>query len=142
FATPAAWCTGRGEIVTPLPLGRPLHLVLACPSAGLSTAEVFRGLALPERPLDGRAVREAALAGDVEALGRRLHSRLQATAERIDPVVTSTLQVLARTKPAGVLMSGSGSTVFALCRSPEEAWQVARDVRAVRQDTDPPRVLV
>src|SRR5947208_3153678 len=34
FATPAAWCTGRGERVEPLTLGRPLDLVLACPAAG------------------------------------------------------------------------------------------------------------
>jgi 4-diphosphocytidyl-2-C-methyl-D-erythritol kinase len=34
FSAPAAWCTGRGEQVTPLPLGRPLDFVLACPPAG------------------------------------------------------------------------------------------------------------
>src|SRR5947209_827864 len=29
FHTPAAWCTGRGEVVTPVPLARPVDLVLA-----------------------------------------------------------------------------------------------------------------
>src|SRR5262249_6842875 len=37
FSTPAAWCTGRGEIVEPLALGRPLDLVVICPPFGLST---------------------------------------------------------------------------------------------------------
>src|SRR5438105_3037393 len=37
FATPAAWCTGRGEQVAPLRLGRPLWLVLVQPPFGLST---------------------------------------------------------------------------------------------------------
>src|SRR5207302_2535110 len=32
FYTPAAWCTGRGEIVTPLELPIPLHFVLLCPT--------------------------------------------------------------------------------------------------------------
>src|SRR2546423_12641337 len=33
---PACWCTGRGEDVTPWPMGGRLHLVLACPPFGLS----------------------------------------------------------------------------------------------------------
>jgi 4-diphosphocytidyl-2-C-methyl-D-erythritol kinase len=44
FQTPAAWCTGRGEQVIAVPLGRPLDLVLVCPDAGLATAEVYREL--------------------------------------------------------------------------------------------------
>src|SRR5438552_3724993 len=36
----AAWCTGRGEIVTPLTARQPLWLVLVCPPVGLSTAAV------------------------------------------------------------------------------------------------------
>ena len=34
FDSPAAWCTGRGEQVTPVKLGRPLDLVLFCPAFG------------------------------------------------------------------------------------------------------------
>src|SRR5262249_30222810 len=40
----AGWCTGRGEQVAPLSLGRPLDFVLACPPVGLSTARVFGSL--------------------------------------------------------------------------------------------------
>jgi 4-diphosphocytidyl-2-C-methyl-D-erythritol kinase len=139
---PAAWCTGRGEMVTPLQLGRTLHLVLVCPNEGLSTAEVYRGVEAPQEPVSGKELLEAARAGDIETLGRRLHNRLQAPAKRQCPAVTGALEALERMQPAGVLMSGSGSTVFALCRSPEEAWQVARGLRPVRQDTDNPRVFV
>src|SRR5262249_6194113 len=38
FHTPAAWCTGRGEIVAPLELPSPLHFVLLCPTFGMATA--------------------------------------------------------------------------------------------------------
>jgi 4-diphosphocytidyl-2-C-methyl-D-erythritol kinase len=81
FSAPAAWCTGRGEVVMPLVPGRPLWLVLACPPVGLSTAAVFGTLALPQTPESGDAVRRAFAAGDVEALGRSLHNRLQPAAE-------------------------------------------------------------
>src|SRR5207253_8224182 len=85
FATPAAWCTGRGERVAPLTLGKPLWFVLVCPGIGVSTAEVYRGLTLPEQPQTGREILRAAREGDVEEIGRRLHNRLQPVALRICP---------------------------------------------------------
>lgn len=142
LAGPAAWCTGRGERVMPLRLARPLNLVLVCPNEGLSTATVYRGVEVPEKPVSGEAIRNAATTGDIETLGRSLYNRLQAPAKRLCPAVSDALKALAGMKPAGVLMSGSGSTVFALCRSLEEAWQIARGFRPVRQDTDKSRVFV
>src|SRR5690606_12418789 len=68
FSTPAAWCTGRGEVVTPLELGRVLHFVLVCPPEGLGTAEVYRRVRVPQRPEQGGRLRAAAAAGDVEAI--------------------------------------------------------------------------
>jgi 4-diphosphocytidyl-2-C-methyl-D-erythritol kinase len=142
FATPAAWCTGRGERVEPVVLGRPLDFVLACPPAGLSTAEVYRGVTVPPEPLGGAAVRRAAAAGDVEGLGGLLHNRLQPPAERLCPDVAALDARLAGLGPAGRLMSGSGSTVFALCRGPGEALRVARALRPVRDEGAGLRVYV
>jgi 4-diphosphocytidyl-2-C-methyl-D-erythritol kinase len=130
FAPPAAWCTGRGEQIAPLTLGKPLFLVLACPSAGLATADVYRGVTVPTEPQNGERIRRAAAAGDVDELGRLLHNRLQPVAERLCPAVAATRVRLERLRPAGVLMSGSGSSVFALCRDATEALRVARDLRA------------
>ena len=87
FAAPAAWCTGRGEIVRPLLLAKPLHFVLATPPVGLSTTEVFRNLTVPERPVSGEAIHRAVELGDVDEIGRRLHNRLQPVAERLCPAV-------------------------------------------------------
>jgi 4-diphosphocytidyl-2-C-methyl-D-erythritol kinase len=142
FSAPAAWCTGRGEVIDPLRPGRPLDLVLACPPVGLSTAEVFRGVTVPELPRDGAEVRRAAAEGDVEALGRALFNRLQPVAERLCPAVAALCEQLAGLGPAGRLMSGSGSSVFALCRSPEEALALSHALRSVREEGDGVRVLV
>ena len=142
FSAPAAWCTGRGEVTAPVRLGRALDFVLACPPVGLSTAEVFRGVTVPERPRDGAEVRRAAEAGDVEALGRALFNRLQPVAERLCPAVADLCDRLAGLGPAGRLMSGSGSSVFALCHSPEEALALSRALRSVREEGDGVRVLV
>ncbi len=142
FAAPAAWCTGRGENVQPLALGRTLDFVLVSPPVGLSTAEVFRNVTPPEEPLTGDDLRRAATAGDVEEIGRRLHNRLQAPAERLRPQVAEWTERLAALGPAGTLMTGSGSTVFALCRSPEEALRVARGLAAFREKGAGPRVHI
>ena len=44
FRTPAALCTGRGEVVNPVAVGRVFDIVLVKPPAGLGTAEVYREL--------------------------------------------------------------------------------------------------
>ncbi|HEY7425390.1 MAG TPA: 4-(cytidine 5'-diphospho)-2-C-methyl-D-erythritol kinase [Gemmataceae bacterium] len=142
FATPAAWCTGRGERIEPLRLGRALDFVLVSPSVGLSTAEVFRGVTVPAEPTSGEAVRRAAAAGDVRELGRRLHNRLQPAAERLCPDVAGLCARLADLGPAGQLMTGSGSTVFALCRQPGEALTLARALHSARDELGGARVSV
>ena len=112
FAAPAAWCTGRGEKVEAVALGRPLDFVLVSPPFGLSTAEVFRKVVVPPAPESGAEVRRAVESGDVEEIGRRLHNRLQVPAERLRPQVAEWTERLAALGPAGSLMTGSGSTVL------------------------------
>src|SRR5262249_19298604 len=41
LSPPAGWCTGRGELVEPAPVGRVLDLVVVKPPVGLSTAAVY-----------------------------------------------------------------------------------------------------
>jgi 4-diphosphocytidyl-2-C-methyl-D-erythritol kinase len=142
FHAPAAWCTGRGEVVEPLRLGRPLDLVLVCPAEGLSTASVFRALTPPQDRRPDSDVREAARAGDVQALGRGLFNRLQATAERLCPAVTGWHARLAGLGPAGALMSGSGTAVFALAADPAEALRIARELAAAGRGGQRARVCV
>jgi 4-diphosphocytidyl-2-C-methyl-D-erythritol kinase len=129
FYTPAAWCTGRGEQVTRVPLGRPLDLVLLCPLFGCPTAEVYRNLIVPAVPESGAALRRAVAAGQVDVIGRLLHNRLQPAAEKIAPAIPAFYRRLAQLGPAGQLMSGSGSSLFALCRDRPEAERMAHELR-------------
>jgi 4-diphosphocytidyl-2-C-methyl-D-erythritol kinase len=125
FSTPAAWCTGRGEQVSASPLKRPLHFVLACPGAGLATADVYRGVTVPEKPETGDRLRQAVTDGRILELGPLLHNRLQGVAESLCPEVAAVCKRLEELKPAGQLMSGSGTSVFALCRDHVEALRIA-----------------
>jgi 4-diphosphocytidyl-2-C-methyl-D-erythritol kinase len=129
FSTPAAWCSGRGEMVTPLALGLTLLFVLLCPPIGLSTTDVYRGLTLPEQPHGGEEIRRALAEGDMHEIGRRLHNRLQPVAEQLCPAVAEGFALLKAQGPLGQLMSGSGTSLFALCRDTREAARVATALR-------------
>jgi 4-diphosphocytidyl-2-C-methyl-D-erythritol kinase len=142
FFTPAAWCTGRGEVVEPLTLQRDLDLVVVAPPVGLSTAEVFRGVTVPQQPIDGGPLRRAVAAGIIEEAGRLLHNRLQPAAERLCPLIAGWQARLAGLGPGGQQMSGSGSALFALCRDSAEALRLARALRSVLEDGDWARFFI
>jgi 4-diphosphocytidyl-2-C-methyl-D-erythritol kinase len=144
FYTPIAWCTGRGEIVSPMVLGKPLHLVLVAPEAGLSTAEVFRELKWETQKSEVRSQKSeirdqrtkpdldmvsAFVEGDVNQIARYLHNRLQEPAMRLSSSVREWYRRLQNTNAAGCLMSGSGSSLFALCRDHREALQVIQELQ-------------
>jgi 4-diphosphocytidyl-2-C-methyl-D-erythritol kinase len=122
---PAAWCTGRGEIITAVPVGAVLSFVLLCPSFGLATAEVYRNVTVPARPENGEAIRSALAQGEVAEVGRRLFNRLEEAAVRLDARVTEDYKRLADLAPAGQRMSGSGSSLFALCADAAGAHRIA-----------------
>lgn len=126
---PSAWCTGRGEVVEPWALGVRLHLVLVRPPFGLSTAEVYGALQLSRKRLDGSKIKSATAAGNVAAIGRHLHNRLQESALALRPELKKWLGLLAAQRPVGELLSGSGSTVFALARDAADARRIAAGVR-------------
>src|SRR5262245_4879185 len=134
---PAGWCTGRGEVVTPEPVGRPLDFVLVCPPVALATADVYRELRVPAAPVPGDALRAAVRTGDPEAVGRGLFNRLEEPAFALAPVVEHIRRRLASLGPCGASMSGSGSAVFAVCRSRQEATRVAKEFRRTRPDGEP-----
>jgi len=140
---PAAWCTGRGEVVAPEPISSPLDFVLVCPAVGLATADVYRKLVVPRVPVNGEELRAAVRTGDPEAVGRLMFNRLEEPAFALSPLVERIRNRLLALAPCGARMSGSGSTVFAVCRNRAEAMQVAAEFRNTRPVDEPEsRVLV
>jgi 4-diphosphocytidyl-2-C-methyl-D-erythritol kinase len=142
LASPAAWCTGRGDKVTRVSLKGPFWFVLASTLVGLSTADVYRGVSVPEQPRSGDQLRRAVEVGNVEEIGRDLFNRLQPVAEQLCPSVAQLCGRMQRLQSAGVLMSGSGTSVFALCHDRREAQRVAQGLSAGPPDDTNPRVTV
>jgi 4-diphosphocytidyl-2-C-methyl-D-erythritol kinase len=130
FHSPAAWCTGRGDAVSPIQVGRPLHLVLVCPPFGCPTAAVYGMVIVPEEPRSAEELLKALARGDMEDLGRLLFNRLHEAADKVAPGLTDHARRLRQTQATGALLSGSGSTLFALARDRQEARRIARELAA------------
>jgi 4-diphosphocytidyl-2-C-methyl-D-erythritol kinase len=125
FETPAAWCTGRGERVANVELKRVLWFVLACPPFGVSTAEAYKRVQIPAKSSSGAEILEALRSDVTEDIGAAMHNRLQPTVLAMYPELAALSKRVQELKPAGHLLSGSGSTWFALCRDYCEACTIA-----------------
>jgi len=120
---------GRGERVTRLFGADALRfdLVLVSPGVHSSTAQVYSNC-IPRGDAGGNATEAmvAALrAGDVDAVAAALANDLQEPAIRLHPEIGAAADALRTAGASGVLMSGSGSTVFGLARSREYASRIA-----------------
>jgi 4-diphosphocytidyl-2-C-methyl-D-erythritol kinase len=128
---------GRGEVLEPLPLPpAPLELVLILPGFPSPTPAVYKALAphLPSEPLEPSALLSALAAGDATALGAALFNRLEAPAFDLYPDLAAFREQLAAAPEAeGVLLSGSGSTLIALC-----AERAGAEALAARLQAEPP----
>jgi 4-diphosphocytidyl-2-C-methyl-D-erythritol kinase len=119
-----AMATGRGERVETLPASRALAgagLVLIRPGFGVSTPWAYQALAHFPEALRGRAGRAAELARelqgtDLSAIARGLYNSLEVPVLRKYPLLAVYQDFLREAGAVGTLMSGSGSTTFALTR--------------------------
>ena len=124
---------GRGERVTRLFRNGDsprLDVVLSFPGVHSSTAQVYSGCS--PRGAGGGNATEAMVAalrsGDIDSVVRALVNDLEAPAIRLHPEIGAAASALQAAGAAGVLMSGSGSTVFAVASSPEHAHRIAENV--------------
>lgn len=122
----AAVCTGRGEQIHPVVVGSRLHFVVVTPPTGLSTAEVFRqwqpGAGATRSLADVTAVLASGRMASVPGV---LHNGLESPAQELNPDVAATLEALRAAGATTAMMSGSGSSCFAICRSAAHARRIA-----------------
>ncbi len=105
-------CTGIGEILTPLPKGETLYLVVAKGEAGLSTPEMYR-LADAAKEHWSHPERE----------GR--YNDFEPVAEAVLPEITYLKRRLLELGASFSMMTGSGSAVFGIFPTEEAARPAA-----------------
>jgi len=127
----AALCTGRGEIIEPLSTAPKLHLVLLSPAFNNPTPEVYKRLKLnlTRRPRAVTRFLNSLGTGDAVRIGTQLFNRLEPPAFELRPELRKLRRGLESMGFAGVLMTGSGSTLFGLCADSAERRLREREVR-------------
>jgi len=122
----AAWATGIGEILQPVPPLPPLYYLLVNPGIKVSTPWVYRNLALTS--FSPKATLPKFFAS-TEGVVRLLHNTLETVTVPTFPVIAEIKQRLLRQGALGALMSGSGPTVFGLFASRQQAETAAESLR-------------
>ncbi|MFE1768397.1 4-(cytidine 5'-diphospho)-2-C-methyl-D-erythritol kinase [Streptomyces angustmyceticus] len=132
----AALGRGRGELLTPLPVGGTFHWVFAVADGGLSTPAVYRefdrltaGTNVPE-PEATPELLSALESGDPTALAATLANDLQPAALSLRPSLTATLEAGTTAGALAALVSGSGPTTAFLAKDPEAAEKIASELLA------------
>jgi 4-diphosphocytidyl-2-C-methyl-D-erythritol kinase len=119
-----AVATGRGEKVQPLdffPALRGTWLLLVHPGFGISTPWAYQNLARFPEALNGKPGRAATLisllrTGNLAAAAKEFYNSLEAPALEKYPVLALYQDFLCEQGAVTALMSGSGSTTFAIFR--------------------------
>lgn len=117
--------TGRGTDCRPVSGLAPAWLVLAVAPFPLSTAEVYNKRKQLTKSVAG--ARKPTLAGCAggEWNGSVLVNDLQPASESLQPAIGRVCEALLEAGAEVALMTGSGPTVFGLCRTEDEARAVA-----------------
>jgi 4-diphosphocytidyl-2-C-methyl-D-erythritol kinase len=129
FLTPgAARCTGRGEIIAPIPAPPALPVLLLKPAFGIATAEAYArwqsAVAIPGIRYAQQEVQSVLLVNDLELPVFQKYRFLAELKQWL----------LIRKEVAAALLSGSGSTVFAVLHQSADPHALAA---AARLELDP-----
>lgn len=122
---------GRGEEITPVTPPPPCWVILAKPPHGVSTAEVFAAFQLDrveERPRLDRMV-ESLEKRDFNGVCHELSNVLESVTLVQYPKVRRLKEKMIAFGARGVLMSGSGPTVFGLVQKENLARRVVNGLR-------------
>ena len=134
----AALATGRGEKIIPLdffPALRGVFIFLVHPGFGISTAWAYQALARHPETLKGPPGRAQKLVsllqtGDLPAAANEFYNALEAPVLNKYPLLALFQEFLKANGAVATLMSGSGSTTFALVKGQNAAELLRENFRS------------
>ncbi|WP_151737900.1 4-(cytidine 5'-diphospho)-2-C-methyl-D-erythritol kinase [Paenibacillus tengchongensis] len=126
-----ALATGRGERLTPIQSPPQYWVILAKPPINVSTAEVYgrvRAASITNHPSALR-MRQAIEAGDFAEICGNLGNVLEDVTLKLHPEVQQIKEAMVKLGADGVLMSGSGPTVFGLVQKESKVARIFNGLR-------------
>ena len=122
-------CGGIGEKLSPIEIKKNYHVLLVKPEEGCSTKEVFKiadKKAYPQVNID--KVVEALANGDDDMLAKYMGNSLEEPSIALNPEIKVIKDYLHEAGLKLVLMSGSGSCVFALSEDKAQLKRVMKQI--------------
>lgn len=138
-----ALATGRGELLTPLPNPPQCWIVLAKPPINVSTAEVYgrvRADRIQHHPSAAR-MEDALRTGSFHDICNELGNVLEDVTLNLHPEVRHLKEAMIRLGADGVLMSGSGPTVFGLVSKEAKIPRIYNGLRGFCKEVHAVRLL-
>jgi len=123
---------GRGEIITPIRGLPPCWIVLAKRGKGLSTRIMFENLDAGGRRPEGKNpddILTALESGDVGKIGAALHNSFHPYVLNLHRESAGIYNVMKKYGPAGILVSGSGPSVYAIFPEDGRARECFRELK-------------
>ncbi len=126
-----ALCRGRGEIVTPYSLNVRYHYIIIYPRFEVSTATVYRNfkINLTKNLKDVTVFLRSLVSGNPEKLGTCLHNRLEEVVFKLYPDLEEIKRKLTQLGFCGVLLSGSGSALYGLCKEERDLKEIGQRIK-------------
>lgn len=124
-----AVCRGIGEEITPVESSYVPYFVLVCPPVESSTAGIYKRVRIPAEKKNSNAILDKIGSGDLPGIGATLFNRLQEPACEVHPEIEDLLDIMREYPFLGVMMSGSGSSVFGLAANKDDADEIAKELR-------------
>ncbi|MBS4210797.1 4-(cytidine 5'-diphospho)-2-C-methyl-D-erythritol kinase [Bacillus sp. FJAT-50079] len=137
-----ALAKGRGEQITPLPAPPNCWVILAKPSIGVSTADVYRNLDLKRiKHPDTMAMVKAIENQQYENVCRNMGNVLEDVTLKMHPQVLHIKEQMERFGADAVMMSGSGPTVFGLVQYDSRLQRIYNALRGFCEQVYAVRML-
>ncbi|SHG40975.1 4-(cytidine 5'-diphospho)-2-C-methyl-D-erythritol kinase [Ornithinibacillus halophilus] len=133
---------GRGEIIEPLPSPPSSWVVLAKPNIGVSTKAIFKQVDLDSLSHPNtEEVIDALHEQDFEKLCSNIGNSLEDITTSLHPEVNRIKEKMTLSGAEGVLMSGSGPTVYGLVKQESKAQRIYNSMKGFCSDVHIVRIL-
>lgn len=129
---------GRGEKILPLDIDLSLWHVLIYPGFSISTKKIYgefrdKGIDLTRRKMDVKILLDALKKGDWEKVRKGLFNSLEEIVMEKYPILGFWRNRLLSSGARGVLVSGSGSSIFGIYRNRKEADKGKEELEGLRR---------
>ncbi len=126
-----AICKGRGEIITPYFSNVTYNFIIVYPRFEVGTVTVYKNfiISLTKNSKDVTLFLQSFDSGSPEKMGQCLFNRLEDVVFDLYPDIEKLKRILEGFGFCGVLLSGSGSALYGLCRGRDNAKEIEQKIK-------------